>query len=80
MMRDLHVTDHASRIGFYSGLVVSYPELLLYYDLEHWFQDSVFAISQLFSIYHWGKLSGKLLLVVIQLNPDCWQTGSADAR
>jgi hypothetical protein len=24
MMRDLHVTDNASRIGFYSGLVVSY--------------------------------------------------------
>ena len=25
MMRDLHVTEHASRIGFYSGLVVSIP-------------------------------------------------------
>lgn len=24
-MRDLHVTEHASRIGFYSGLVVSIP-------------------------------------------------------
>ncbi|KAF8591070.1 MFS general substrate transporter [Ramaria rubella] len=43
MMRDLHVTEYASRIGFYSGLV-----------------DSVFAISQLFSIYHWGKLSDRI--------------------
>ncbi|KAF8525796.1 major facilitator superfamily domain-containing protein [Hysterangium stoloniferum] len=43
MMIDLHVTTHASRIGFYSGLV-----------------DSAFAISQLFSIYHWGKLSDRV--------------------
>ena len=27
-MRDLHVTDNESRIGFYSGLVVSYHSLL----------------------------------------------------
>ena len=27
MMRDLHVTDNESRIGFYSGLVVSYHSL-----------------------------------------------------
>ncbi|KAF8529849.1 major facilitator superfamily domain-containing protein [Gautieria morchelliformis] len=43
MMRDLHVTDRPSRIGFYSGLV-----------------DSLFAISQLFSIYHWAKLSDRI--------------------
>ncbi|KIJ52561.1 hypothetical protein M422DRAFT_58696 [Sphaerobolus stellatus SS14] len=43
MMQDLHVTTHASRIGYYSG-----------------FLDSVFSVSQLFSIYHWGKLSDKI--------------------
>ncbi|GJJ08256.1 hypothetical protein Clacol_002466 [Clathrus columnatus] len=43
MMRDLHVTDQDSRIGFYSGLV-----------------DSMFSVSQLLSIYHWGKLSDRI--------------------
>jgi hypothetical protein len=59
-MRDLNVTGDPSKIGFYSGLVVSVIIDLTYIDkaLTCNYKESAFAVCQLVSIYPWGLLSG----------------------
>ncbi|KAF7984626.1 hypothetical protein HWV62_12847 [Athelia sp. TMB] len=47
-LNGLHVTDDPRRIGFYSGLVMNDA------------QESTYAIFQLFSIYHFAKLSDRI--------------------
>jgi hypothetical protein len=66
-MNDLRLTDDPSRIGFYSGLVVSL--VLSSFSLSLAVADkatvafvrkeSICAIFQLFSIYQWAAVSGE---------------------
>jgi MFS family permease len=60
-MSSLHVTDDPSKIGFFSGLVVSAGSNFLGVHLMLALQESTFAISQLCAIYHWAKMSGTLI-------------------
>jgi hypothetical protein len=60
-IRDLHVTDDSSRIGFYSGIVVScFPFLRVNALFDLSLQESAFAIAQLISIYQWARVSGTI--------------------
>ena len=58
MVVKLNIIDDPSKVGFVSGLVVSNrPCMHCPYILSDHRQESVFALFQLMSTYHWAKLS-----------------------
>lgn len=62
MIEAMHITDDPSRIGFYSGLIVC-PTLIspkLEFASHATIKDSIAAIAQLLTVYHWGKLSDRM--------------------
>lgn len=60
MIEELKIADNPADIGYYSGIIVSAKVCLYIFAALIFVQNGLIGGIQLFTMYQWGRLSGKL--------------------